>query len=284
MEGDELDTRRLNARLPPIETYPAVVAFAQTWPGKLLLFAAFAALMKLAARGIWTEAGGMWLVLTIAAALVSLAGRHRHLALLVCTGALLARAPDWVDFRAVYAVIQQEHLLGTLRMGVLRAGTLIACVPLAAMAIYLARRYRDHPLGRRPVLAQHILWFCLLGVAASHLVQGLPQALLWSMTAVFSAYFWFLAYALIDQRHRQPAPTLFQFAAFNPFGWPMTVPIGKGAAHWRSVEAGTAEELAVTQLKALKLLVWVFHPQARAVGVSLGRLRQARRTTPQTCL
>lgn len=32
--------------------------------------------------------------------------------------------------------------------------------------------------------------------------------------------------------------------------------MGKGAANWRSVEAGTEEELAVTQLKGLKLIAW----------------------------
>ena len=245
-------------RLPPIETYPAVVAFAQTWPGKLVLFAVFAVLMKLLARGMWTEAGGMWLLLTAAAAVVSLAGARRQLALLLCAAVLLAHAPDWFDFRAVYATLQQENLRGTVHSDYLRAGTLIACVPLAAMAIYLARHYRDHPLGRRPVLAQHVLYFCLLGLAASHLLRGLPQVLLWSMTAAFSAYFWFLAYALLDQRHRQPALMPFQLATFNPFCWPMPVPMGKGAANWRSVEAGTAEELAVTQLKALKLLAWAF--------------------------
>jgi hypothetical protein len=249
--------RLLEWRLPPIETYPVVIAFAQTHAGKLVLFGAFAALMKLNARGMWIDDGGTWLALTLAAAAVSLAGRHRHLALLICAALLLARTANWFDFRAVHAAMHREILSGNLHSEYLRAGTLFACVPLAALAIYLARRYRDHPLARRPVLAQHILCFCLIGLAASHLLQGLPQVLLWSMTATFSAYFWFLAYALIDQRHRQPAPILFQFATFNPFCLPLSVPMGKGAANWRRVEAGTAEELAVTQLKALKLLVWV---------------------------
>jgi len=248
--------RLLAWRLPPIETYPALIALAQTFAGKLLLFGSFAALMKLHARGLWIEEGGVWLVLTIAAAAISLAGRHRHLALLVCGAALLAHHPAWFDFRAVHATIQREIVSGTVHVQYLRAATLIACVPLAVLAMYIARRYRDHPLARRPVLAQHVLCFCLLGLAASHLLRGLPQVVLWSATATFLAYFWFLAYALMDQRHRQPAPALFQLATFNPFTWPLSVPMGKGAANWRSVAAGTEQDLAMTQLKGLKLLAW----------------------------
>ena len=243
-------------RLPPIETWPRVVGFAQSPAGKFALFAVFAGLMKLVVYGMWIEAGGAWLLLTIAAAAVSLAGRHRHLALLVCTAVLLVRAPSWFEFRAVDAAIQQEGLLGALLPRYLRAGSLVACVVLAAIALHLARRYRDHPLGHRPVLAQHILYFCMIGLAAAHLLHGLAQALLWSVTAAFSAYFWFLAYALMDQRRRQPAPALLQFASFNPLAWSSVVPMGGGAANLRSVESGTPEALAVTQLKALKLLAW----------------------------
>jgi hypothetical protein len=190
---------------------------------------------------------------TVAAAVVSLAVRFRHLALLFCAGALLVRAPDWIEFAGVWAVMRQEDVLA---IRYVRLATLLACVPLVAVTLYLARRYRDHALGSRPVLVQHVLYVCLIAVAASHVLQGLPQVLIWSVIAVFSAYFAFLAYALIDQRRRRPAPVLWSFATFNPFAWPTTIPMGKDAAAWASVEAGTARELAVTQLKALKLLVW----------------------------
>ena len=40
-------------RLPPIETYPQVVAFAQTHVGKLLLFVSFAALLNPLMEELW---------------------------------------------------------------------------------------------------------------------------------------------------------------------------------------------------------------------------------------
>ena len=238
-------------RVPPIETYPRVIAFAQTIGGKLVLYALFAALMKPLSDKLW-----FWM--TTASVVVALAGRHRHLAAVLCTGVLLALAPNWFQYTAVYAASRQEALIDTLHLGYVRAATLAACVPLAVAVLWLARRYRDHPLGQRPVLTQHLLFLCLLALSASHLLQGIPQVLLWSVTAVFAAYFWYLSYALIDQRRRQPLPIFFHLATFHPFFGSTTTPIAKGAANWQSVEADTEEELAVTQLKGLKLLAWAF--------------------------
>ncbi len=236
-------------RIPPIETYPRVVAFAQTYAGKFVLFALFAGLMKFVA-------GGPWLLMTVAAALVSLTTRDRHVTALICTAVLLVRAPEWFEYGAVYAAARQEGVYEMLRLGYVRAGTLLACVPLAVAAIHLARRFRDHPLGRRPVLVQHLLLCSLLAVAATNIVHGIPRVVLWSVVAVFAAYFWFLAYALVDQRHREPAGILFQLATFHPFFGSTMVPMAKGAAYWKSVEAQSRDDLAVTQLKGLKLLAW----------------------------
>src|SRR3546814_161344 len=170
---------------------------------------------------------------------------------------MLVRAPYWFNYDAVDITIWREGLTDSVSSSYLRVFTLLACVPIALGAIYLARRFRDHPLGRRPVLAQHILCFLLIGLAASNLLGGMTQVVLWSVTAVFAAYFWFLAYALIDQRRRQPAPLLYHLANFHPFfALTTVVPMGKDAANWQKVEAATAEELAVTQLKALKLIAW----------------------------
>lgn len=239
-------------RLPPIETYPTVIAFVQTYPGKLLLFATCAALMKVVAGDIWPN--GVWLELTISAAVVSLAGRYRRHVALLCTAVLLARVP--FNFGAVYATMAQEGLVEAIHPGYLRAATFIACALLAMPTICLARRFHDHRFGRRPVLLQHLLALGLLGLATSHLLMGTAQVLLWSVTATLCVFFWFLAYALIEQRSRNPAPLLQQIASYFPFLGLTTVPWGKGTDNWRRADALTAQDLAVVQIKALKLLAW----------------------------
>jgi hypothetical protein len=236
-------------RFPAIETSPRLVAQAQTLTGKLVLFVLFGLVFR--------QLSGQWWPV-IAAAMVSLSGRHRYRVALLCTVALLAHDPQWFEFRAVHLAARHEGLTGLIDLNHLRIATLLLWLPAAAALLWLARRYRDRPVGRRPVLAAHAVMLCLLGLASAQLLHGAGQVMLWSVTAVFAAYFWFLAYALIDQRRREPAPLTLQLAAFHPFFGSSTTPIGKGGDHWRGVEARTPEELAVTQLKALKLIVWTY--------------------------
>ena len=184
------------------------------------------------------------------------------------------------DFGAVYASIRHERPVYFIHHGYLRAGTLVACVLPAAAAILLARRFRDHPFGRRPVLLQHVLCFGLLGLAASHVLRGLPQILLWSVMATFSAFFWFLAYALMEQR----LPDAGAVAA--PGRELLSVPgvagasMGQGhrqlAARRRHDRAGTRGHPA-QRAQTARLGM---HTQRRALGVSRGRLRQTRRHAP----
>ena len=246
-------------RMPSIEKHPGLVAFVQTWPGKLALFALFGALMR-------TLSGQLWLETTLAAAGVALAGRRRRQAALVATVALLVLGPEWFDFGAVAAALRQESLDAILQLGWLRAGALLVFLPLAAAILYLARRFREHPWLRRPVLVQHGLYLGLLALAASHALRGVPAVVTWSFLAVFSAYFWFLAYALLDQRRREPQPLLLQLATFHPFFGSSPVPYGKGANNWSRVEPETAEDLAVTQLKGFKLIVWALVLEVLARG------------------
>jgi hypothetical protein len=212
--------------------------------------------MKLHSVGLWTAENGMWLILTVVATFVAAAGERRHLALMLCAGTLLAYRPNWFEFGAAFMTLEREGLAGSVPREYLRTGILLGCAPIAVAMILLARRYRKHPLGRRPVLAQHVVFLLLLALALTQWLHGLPQVVLWAVIATFASYFSYLAYALIDQRRPKPESLTLQLACFNPLGFPTPVPMGKGAANWRSVEAQTEHELAVTQLSGLKLLVW----------------------------
>ncbi|MGN6702720.1 MAG: hypothetical protein ACTHKB_07140, partial [Burkholderiaceae bacterium] len=86
---------------------------------------------------------------------------------------------------------------------------------------------------------------------------GAWRAVLWSVLIVYSIYIWFLAYAIVDQRSQKPASRTFQFAVLHPF-WiaSTTIPYGKGAAFLRKALPKTPRDLAVTQIKGVKLLIW----------------------------
>ncbi len=72
----------------------------------------------------------------------------------------------------------------------------------------------------------------------------------------WSAYFWQIVYALRDlSSGRQAAPLWLQLATFHPFFSGSWIMIGLGSANLRQRMARTSQQLAVCQVKALKLLI-----------------------------
>ncbi len=64
---------------------------------------------------------------------------------------------------------------------------------------------------------------------------------------------------------KRPDGILLQFGTMRPFWGPANMPYAKGAANPRKVEARTPEDLCISQLKAIKLLIWVFILRSRYV-------------------
>ena len=75
---------------------------------------------------------------------------------------------------------------------------------------------------------------------------------------MFCTYFWYLAYAISDCATNGGGETAYQFGTFRTFWGSSNVPIPKGLGYWRRIEATTPEELAVTMIKGVKLMVWCF--------------------------
>jgi hypothetical protein len=48
-----------------------------------------------------------------------------------------------------------------------------------------------------------------------------------------------------------------QLGTLRPFWGDSPLPFTKGAAYLRKIEAHTPRDLSITQLKAIKLLIWV---------------------------
>jgi hypothetical protein len=84
----------------------------------------------------------------------------------------------------------------------------------------------------------------------------MPRVLLWLFLVTFLPFFWFVAYALADASIRQKAPLWQRLGVFHPFWGSTLTPFGKGLPYLEKFEAKTPEDLAVTQLKGLKLALW----------------------------
>ena len=245
--------------VPQLDTYPKLIAFAETPAGKVGAVATFAVLLRLARMpfgSIRTPVVEMAVIVGI----LSFLPKYRRP--LVSAATLY-----WLVFHAE-PMLKLDFVRWVASTYGFRTGpTLTGAVVVASVAVFCAlglylRVVGRHPhnlFGRRPVLVLVGSYVCLL-FAARVTPHGLPRVTAWMLLAIVCNYLWFFAYAAADYTSKAPDPYYRQFGTFLPFwvgGRVSPTPIGKGAAFLRRVEARTAEDLAVTQLKAIKLLIWL---------------------------
>ncbi len=233
-----------------IEQNAQLVHAVQSAPGQLALLAAFTAVAALA---------GLSLPYVMVAAAFAYFPTYRPAIALAAAMIAAVRSSDALLI-LLAPVLTQEALSGSLtKVAVL--GVMAAYWACAAAALLAARRHPSWWLARKPVTGQLVLILALLVLAASPLLQGWPRLALWAWLSMAGAYLWALAYGLQDQRSRSAGALGLQLGILHPFWRSSTLslaptPLGKGAAFLRKHQAKNAAELAVTQLKGLKLLVW----------------------------
>jgi len=236
-----------------LEDNARVVAWVATRIGRTALVALFALVLVAANRGYRAEPE--WPVFLVAcAAACAYAPRYRPVTIFVATMAALLKQV-WFPHAGLIEIIRQEGVEFLSPTGFVH-GALAAFFVASWAVLGYARRNKASFVARRPVLALLAAEALLCGLALVPYVHGVARVTVWAFLTVFSAYIWFLAYALVDQRSKDPAPRLFQLGIFHPFWGSSSTPLGKGAAFLRRVQSKTPEELSVTQIKALKLLIW----------------------------
>ncbi|TCR85792.1 hypothetical protein [Rhizobium sp. BK376] len=233
---------------------PDAIRFAGTARGVTVLHLAFFAVLLVAGPDIGFG--------TAAIAIAGLTGcailpSKRSLVISVSTLIFLVVRPFHAYELAVIppAILERVGLTNISARNLAWAAT-AAFMVLAWLALYLQGRYRDTSAAKRPLLSMVIVFWCLVLVAVSGFLPALPLAFLWTFLAAFASGFWFLAYALADQKAKDPTSNAKRLGLFHPFWEGPPLPTGKGAAYLRKFEAKDDAGLAVTRLKALKLLVW----------------------------
>lgn len=236
--------------IPQVDKDPRLVAYVQGLPGRVALFGICAGLAAL--LGLL----GVDLFVAPLAIAVGYAQRYRRYAIPLATLALLWRNGFWIDLDLVQRVAEQEGLAGQINQPLVFSGMLALVVILCSSLLVLWPRVAVTPLFRRSTLCLISGFVALVIVAQSPIAAGLPRVLLWSFIATLLPYLWFLAYALSD------VPTLARtsfwrhLGVFHPFWGSTLTPFGKGLSYLEKFEAKTPEELAVTQLKGVKLACW----------------------------
>lgn len=228
--------------IPPIDTYPAIVDLAQKMSGKVLMLLVFSFGLSLHT--------GNWLYPSSALAVMTFLPQFRALLLVVATfvGLMLS---GWTDLYALPKV--SSGLPGGVFFK-----PLIVSVVLLTFAIYYraVRLGKGSWLGQRPV-RNLLVWYVGLIVLAAQLPSSsLAAVTLWAFVIVFGKYLWFFNYSLLDRNAKETAPLVLQTGHFLPFWGGSNTPFPKGAAYLRKIEAKTPAQLAVCQLKGIKLLYW----------------------------
>lgn len=216
--------------IPRIETFPRVVSFVQTPLGKIVLLALFGVGL-LYFYHEWSSV----LPLLLPLALVSFLPEFRRFVLALSPIALL-----------VMQTIGDPLLLGSS----------LFVVALGASLYWCAMRWPQSPYGQRPVafvLAGFAALIVLAGLATPH---SLSYMILWELVGASASYVWFIAYAVSDRGSKPASELSLELTAFRPLWGSTGTPFPKGAAYLRRIEAKNPEQLAICQLKGLKLLVW----------------------------
>jgi hypothetical protein len=176
-----------------------------------------------------------WLALVGTISIISFIPQRRRL-LLAVTPILLVVVQD----------IHEPLLLG-VTLAVIALGI---CLYLCAM------RWPKSQFGQRPLAFLLTGFSILILLACGTTPRSLPYAIMWPLVGAMASYVWFIGYAITDRNSKPGKDLTLELAAFRPLWGSTSTPFPKGAAYLRRIEAQNPEQLAVVQLKGLKLLVW----------------------------
>ena len=216
--------------IPRVETSPKIVSFAQTSVGRLVMLAVFGAGMR-----FFVSDSVFVLILAFIFGLMTFMPEYRRFILAVCPIILVVRQ-----------TLDDPLLLG-LTLDVIFLGIFL---------YWCAMRWPQSRFGRRPIAFLLTGFTALILLACAATPPFLQYSILWSLVGVMASYVWFIAYALIDRTSLPARDLTLELASFRPLWGSTTTPFPKGAAYLRRIEAQNPEQLAIVQLKGLKLLAW----------------------------
>jgi hypothetical protein len=217
--------------IPRIETYPIVTKFAQTFAGKLVILGLFAMGLRFATED--------WISLSLCLAMITFVPLRRRILVTVATLIFTFVVP-WAKF---------QHPLYS-------SALIVFVIALGAMFFWLAIELPGTIIGRHPIVIL-LGGYSLLIVFAAYFPNTTPLYItVWDFTYTFGIYLWFIGYSLLDRRSPDRDGLLLQVGTYRPFWGSTVTPFVKGASYLRRIEARDSQQLAVTQLKGLKLLAW----------------------------
>jgi hypothetical protein len=235
--------------IPSLEKSPAFVARCKRPAGQWALLAAFTFLSSLLNQ--------QWLLIGAFLALTTAFPEDRRRVVSACGIAIAVAVPNWLDLPFLDRVAAQEGLphLHPATIAPVVAAVLLLLAALAAVAF----RFPRGLVARRPVIAAVLSYCSLAAVVSMAPLTGRTRVAAWIAVLAMSRMLWFFCYTLTDRESRDRDSVALQAGRWRPAwmaGSGSITPIAKGGAYLRRIEAQNADELAVTQIKGMKLLLW----------------------------
>jgi hypothetical protein len=169
---------------------------------------------------------------------------------------LLCRNGFWVDLDLLRRVAQQEGLATPINQPLLMTSVALVFLVFSSLLI-LWPRIAAIPIFRHSTACLISAFVGLVILAQSPIAHGLTRVLLWLFIVTLLPYFWFVTYALADVGNLKRRPFWQHLGVFQPFWGSSLTPFGKGLSYLEKFDAKTPTELAITQLKGIKLACWI---------------------------
>ena len=160
---------------------------------------------------------------------------------------------DTIDY--LHPLLELAELPNSMAVGI-GTGMLVFLLALIAAGLRWIRKRPHAWVARQPFLTLLLFEISLAVLANQDFMPALARVVLWSFIFSLMPYIWYLPAAITDLRAKGGDSIVTQLGTLRPFWSPAHLPFGKGAAFLRKHLARNPRELAITQLKALKLLLW----------------------------
>ena len=239
--------------IPDLEKRENVVEMTQKPFGKLLVLITFGALWTLCSN--WDSIDT---AIELVVILTALTFFPQHRRLLVFFGTFYWLMSHTINLKILQIIANQheEGLIEVIKTPYFYIA-IVALVVIFCIVFYkLAETFpRTWPMNR-PVATLITGYFLLMCIAYYVPMNGMLSVWTWGFILVLGKYLWFLGYSLLDRGSKKATSIVSQFGFYLPFWGSSYTPFPKGAAYLRKIEADTAEKLAISQIKGIKLVAW----------------------------
>jgi len=237
--------------IPAIDQWPVLVRLSQHASGKVLLLMVFAFGLHL------HDSNGLLQMILILAAM-SFWPQFRRPLLTVGTIYWLISQHTNLNWDLLRNIFDEQGLAITTNWFSFWISLIVTAILFCALFHYLVQRSHGTWLYRRPVTTLLVGYVVLLTIASYAPLSPIQQAYLWGFLIVLGRFLWYLGYTLLDRNAVPGTKFIYQLGHYLPFWGGSSTPFPKGAAYLRKIEAKNAEELAISQLKGIKLIFWAF--------------------------